>query len=353
MVDVRGDLRFAFSTVFAPHENFDPKNLKIDSRMFPGFQEERFINNFDELEKQKDRRIVKAVKKIKEKIGERRLKLAQREGPLKIFLVKRGLSPKDVSDIVEKTKMDNLGLFLECIDLKPKEIADKLNMNNQEELLEYMRMARKSIDLLKNTIKDPASVVKSAIMMCFELFQISKDTIKKYDGEDGEILYIDDLREVSISFRPNNEIEELEYLEFVDPEKRFGFEVDWVIYNVDNNRWINILQKVAVVATTSLMQYIIPRVSATIGSLIKNAIKHKTDEILIAGCNMDIRLIFHELLRVNLAIEYIKFQQFEANIWNEDEKQALLTECGKNLIRNPEIVDRGIEIMGDIEGLRK
>lgn len=134
---------------------------------------------------------------------------------------------------------------------------------------------------LKTTIKDPASVVKTAILMCFELFQISKENVKMYSREDGELLYIDELREVSLSFKPNNEIEEMEYLEFIDADKRFGFEVDWVIYNVDNNRWINILQKVAVIATTSIMQYLVPRISATIGSLIKNAIKRKTDEIWI------------------------------------------------------------------------
>ncbi len=134
---------------------------------------------------------------------------------------------------------------------------------------------------LKTTIKDPASVVKTAILMCFELFQNSKENVKMYSREDGELLYIDELREVSLSFKPNNEIEEMEYLEFIDADKRFGFEVDWVIYNVDNNRWINILQKVAVIATTSIMQYLVPRISATIGSLIKNAIKRKTDEIWI------------------------------------------------------------------------
>ena len=134
---------------------------------------------------------------------------------------------------------------------------------------------------LKTTIKDPASVVKTAILMCFELFQFPKENVKMYSREDGELLYIDELRDVSLSFKPNNEIEEMEYLEFIDADKRFGFEVDWVIYNVDNNRWINILQKVAVIATTSIMQYLVPRISATIGSLIKNAIKRKTDEIWI------------------------------------------------------------------------
>jgi len=55
MVDVRGSLRFAFSTIFSPDEEFDPKNLKLDERIFPGFQEEKLIN-IDDLDKQKDRR---------------------------------------------------------------------------------------------------------------------------------------------------------------------------------------------------------------------------------------------------------------------------------------------------------
>jgi len=288
---------------------------------------------------------------LREKIGEKKLKLAEREGPLKVFLVKKGLSKKDVNHIIEQTQIENLGLFLEFIDKDPKALAAKINIKNQDELLEYMRMARKSIENLKATIEDPPSVVKTAILMCFELFQIPKDKIKEYKGEDGDILYIDEMREVSLSFKPNNKIEEMEYLEFIEADKRFGFEVDWVIYNVDNNRWINILQQVAVVATTSIMQFAIPRISATIGSLIKNAIKRKTDELLVAGCNMDIRLIFHELLRVNLAIEYIKFQKFEANIFSEEEKKAILTECGVKLLKNPELVERGKDIVGDIQGL--
>ena len=325
--------------------------MKLDSRVFPGLQEEKLIN-IGELDKQKDRRVVKAVKKLREKVEEKKLKLAEREGPLKIFLVKKGLSKKDVNHIIEQTQIENLGLFLEFIDKDPKALAAKINIKNQDELLEYMRMARKSLDTLKTTIKDPPSVVKTAILMCFELFQIPKDKIKEYKGEDGDILYIGEMREVSLSFKPNNKIEEMEYLEFIEDDKRFGFEVDWVIYNVDNNRWINILQQVAVVATTSIMQFAIPRISATIGSLIKNAIKRKTDELLVAGCNMDIRLIFHELLRVNLAIKYIKFQKFEANIFSEEEKKAILTECGVKLLKNPELVERGKDIVGDIQGLR-
>ena len=350
MVDVRGNLRFAFSTIFSSHEEFDSKNLKLDERLFPGFQEEQVIN-IDELDKQ-DRRVVKAVKKLREKAKERKIKLSEREGPLKIFLVKKGLSKKDVHNIVQQTQIENLGIFLEFIDKDPKALAAKMNIEKQDDLLEYMRMARKSVETLKNTIKDPPSIVKTAILMCFELFQVPKDKVKTFTGEDGELLYIDELREVSLSFKANNAIEEMEYLEFVDPDKRYGFEVDWVLYNVDNNRWIKILEKVALVATTSIMQFVVPRVSATIGSLIKNAIKHKTDELLIAGCNMDIRFIFHELLRLNLAIEYIKFQKFEANIFNEEEKKAILTECGVKLLKNPEIVERGKDVIGDLPNLK-
>jgi len=351
MVDVRGSLRFAFSTIFSPDEEFDPKNLKLDERIFPGFQEEKLIN-IDDLDKQKDRRVVKAAKKMREKIQERKIKISEKEGPLKVFLVKKGLSRKDVNLIIEQTQIENLGIFLEFIDKDPKALAAKINVKDQDELLEYMRMARKSFDILKATIKDPPSVVKNALLMCFELFQVPKEKIKTYSGEGGELLYIDELREVSLSFKANNEIEEMEYLEFVEPDKKYGFEVDWVIYNVDNNRWIKILEKVALVATTSIMQFVVPRVSATIGSLIKNAIKRKTDELLIAGCNMDIRFIFHELLRLNLAVEYIKFQKFEANIFNEEEKKAILTECGAKLLKNPELVERGKDVIGDLHNLK-
>jgi hypothetical protein len=344
-------LRFAFSTIFGPDEEFDSKNLKLDERIFPGIQEEKLIN-IDELEKEKDRRVVKAVKKLREKIGERKAKFSEREGPLKIFLVKKGLSKKDVNHVIEQTQIKNLGLFLELVDKDPKAVAAKINVKNQDELLEYMRMARKSLEMLKKTIKEPSSVVKNAILMCFELFQVSKDKVKLYSDEGGELLYIDELREVSLSFKANNEIEEMEYLEFIDSDKKYGFEVDWVIYNVDNSRWINILEKVALVATTSLMQFVVPRVSATIGSLIKNAIERKTDELLIAGCNMDIRFIFHELLRLNLAVEYIKFQKFEANIFSEEEKKAILTECGVKLLKNPEIVERGKDVIGDLPNLK-
>ncbi|TFG25396.1 MAG: hypothetical protein EU532_11730, partial [Promethearchaeota archaeon] len=342
MVDVRGSLRVAFSTIFAPHENFEPKDLKIDARMFPGFQEEKMID-LSKVNENSDRRVVKAVKKLKSKIGDKRLKLAEREGPFKIFLVKKGLSKRNVKELVAKTQIDNLGLILEIIETDPKALALKIEFKNQDELLECLKMARNSLDTLKNTIKDPQSVVKTAILMCFELFQVSKENVKIYSREDGELLYIDDLREFSISFKPNNEIEEMGYLDFVESEKKYGFEIDWVIYNVDNTRWINILQRVAVIATTTIMQYLVPRVSATVGSLIKNAIKHKTDELLVAGCNMDIRLIFHELLRANLAIEYIKFQRFEANIWSEEEKKTLLKEYGNKVMKSPEIVERGTD----------
>ena len=203
MVDVRGSLRVAFSTIFAPHENFEPKDLKIDARMFPGFQEEKMID-LGKVNENSDRRVVKAVKKLKSKIGEKRLKLAEREGPFKIFLVKKGLSKRNVQELVAKTQIDNLGLILEIIETDPKALAQKIEFKNQDELLECLKMARNSLDVLKNTIKDPQSDVKTAILMCFELFQVSKEDVKIYSREDGELLYIDELREFSISFKPNN-----------------------------------------------------------------------------------------------------------------------------------------------------
>ncbi|MFX0071917.1 MAG: hypothetical protein ACFFAO_12580, partial [Candidatus Hermodarchaeota archaeon] len=203
MVDVRGNLRLAFSTIFSPNEDFDPKSFKIDSRMFPGFQEEKLVEISD-LDKQKDRRVGKAVKKLKNKIGEKRLKLSEREGLLRIFIVKKGLTKKNIKQIIEKTQIENLGLFLDNIEMDPKALANKVEFKNQEELLECLRMARKSLETLKTTIKDPPSIIKTAILMCFELFQVPKEKVNVYSKEDGELLYIDELREFSISFKANN-----------------------------------------------------------------------------------------------------------------------------------------------------
>jgi hypothetical protein len=337
MVDVRGGLRFAFSTIFGPNEKFDPKDLRLDTRLFPGKQEEIAINP-DELDKQKDRKIQKAIKKVRERIDDRRLKLMSREGPLKLYIVKKGLSRKSIDEIVEKTKMNNLGLFLDNIESDPQVFADKLKIKSKEELLECLKMARSSFKTLEQTIREPPSVVKTAIQMCFELFQIPKERIKEYVAKDGELLYLDNKREISISFRSNNKIEEMEYLEHIKDDKKNGFEVNWVLFNVDNNRWVNILEKVAIIATTTILQTLIPRISITVGTLIKNAVENKADEILIKGCNMDLKLIFHELLRANLAVEYVKFQKFEANIWDEEKRKTLLKEYGNSLLKSPELV---------------
>ena len=354
MVDVRGNLRLAFSTIFAPHENFEPKDLKLDNRFFAGKIEEKMVD-LSKITDKTDKRVIKAVNKLKDRVGEKRLAFQEREGPLRLFLAKKGLSKKNVKKIIEQTQVENLGLFLEFIDKDPKLLAEKMGIENQNDLLDYMKMARDSLETLKDTIKDPPSIVKKAILMAFQLFQIPKENIKIYTGDDGELLYIDQSREFSIAFKANDNIDEMEYLDFVEDNKKHGFEVDWCIFNVDDNRWMNILQKVAVIATTSALQYVVPRIGATVGALLKKIIKEKTDELLVAGCNMDIRLIFRELLRTNVAIEYIKFQRFEANLYSDEEKKTILKEYGNQLVKSPELVVRGTDILdniGDFQGLK-
>ena len=66
MVDVRGNLRLAFSTIFAPHEEFKPKDLKLDHRFFPGIQEEKMVN-LSKITDKTDKRVIKAVNKLKDK----------------------------------------------------------------------------------------------------------------------------------------------------------------------------------------------------------------------------------------------------------------------------------------------
>jgi len=60
-------------------------------------------------------------------------------------------------------------------------------------------------------------------------------------------------------------------------------------------------------------------------------------------------------LRTNVAIEYIKFQRFEANLYSDEEKKTILKEYGNQLVKSPELVARGTDILdniGDFQGLK-
>ncbi|MFX1260263.1 MAG: hypothetical protein ACFFAN_20625 [Promethearchaeota archaeon] len=74
-------------------------------------------------------------------------------------------------------------------------------------------------------------------------------------------------------------------------------------------------------------------------SFIDKKIKTKSDELLIEGVNLDIKLIFYLLLRANLAVDSIKFQRFEAEIWDEAKKKKLLKEFGTKLLKNSKILN--------------
>ncbi len=341
MVDVRGGLFFAFSTVFSPKQSFRPEDIKLDGRLFPGIQEQ-ILENMDKEEDEKSRKVIEYIKDVRSKIKEKRMKLMGKMEESDDFLndnASEEISQKIVDLIQEKTSLDNLGEFLKAIEGDAQGLSNKIHVMNNTHLKHCLEIGKKSFKDLREITNNPALVVRKAIDSCFELFQVPKEKIKEYDSKDGEILLINDSREFSISFLKNDNIKEMQFLQETDPDKKHGFDVKWVHFNVSQNRWMEILKKMTTFMTDSVLRFISPRIGGSLGSLIKKTVNAKTDEMLVKSCNFDLKLIFHELLRTNLAIESIKFQNFEADLWNDEEKKKKLVEFGKDLLKSSNIAN--------------
>ncbi|MFX1260262.1 MAG: hypothetical protein ACFFAN_20620 [Promethearchaeota archaeon] len=220
------------------HDKIDAKDLKLDARMFPGFQEQKIlkIDEIDKLDKLKHRPVLKAIKKFKKRIADQKEKLDIQDGSMKVYIVKKGLTKKSIKVIEELIQIDNLGDFLERIENDPDSIAKLTKLKSKEEFLECIKMGRKSFEIFKTTIQDPTSIVKTAIFQCFMLFQITKKNIKEYTSEDSEKLFIDDNREFSISYLKNDNIKEIESLEGIEEDKKNSFEIKWFFFDISNNR---------------------------------------------------------------------------------------------------------------------
>ncbi|MBD3254298.1 MAG: hypothetical protein GF383_04355 [Candidatus Lokiarchaeota archaeon] len=336
MVEVRGSLRLAFSTIVSPNEDFNPEHLKIDSRMFPGRQEKIKLEEKN-LKKLSERRIISMVKKIKDKIDQKRL---NREGFVPSILTMEGLSPEKIDLIKEKTNIRDLGSFLEKLDKEPNKIADLLGLDSIDELKFYLNLGKESFKNLRTAIKDPSKILEISLTHCIDLFQTPEEDVKSYRANNKEGLLIDPSREFSISFEKRDDIEELKAFEDVDENKKYGYEIQWVMFNVTREKWIERLEKLIITATTSLIKNLVPMIGRLIKSQVKKVVKSKSDDLLIQKCNQDIKRVLYVLLRSNLAIDAIKFEPFKATIWDFEEQKEKIKEFGTKVLQSTEILSK-------------
>ncbi|MHA1688479.1 MAG: hypothetical protein ACTSUN_03960 [Promethearchaeota archaeon] len=328
--------KFCFFYAFFPKQDFNLDDLKLDLRFFPGLQEQ--IR--ESLEKEDDeevRKIIEFLKEKRKKLKKKRLKLLGKDIDPSKLLIDEELPPKIINYIKEKTSINSLGDFLTLINNNAQGLSNKIRIMNSTQLKRCLDIGRQSFKDLRETTKNPSLAVKKAIYQCFELFQIPREEIKEYVSNDEETLIINNSREFSISYIKNDHLKELQFLDEQDPEKTHRYEVRWVHFNVSLTRWEEILKKIASTLTSSIIKFIAPRIGNSLTSLLKKVLESKNDELLIKACNFDLKLIFHELLRTNIAIKSVKFQNFEGELWNDEEKKKKLMKFGKELIKSTSI----------------
>jgi len=319
MVDIKDQMKFAFSTIFTPDKELEDLNvLKIDSRMFRGIKKEvplkidEFMKFYDNPNAIKNAGIKKALERSE--FSKKEIKKIFKNGVIPLTIYERGLGIDGIRKISENfAGMNRLGTFLNKIQREPEKLAEKIKGKSVDDFKRYLKMGKDAYKEIKETIKRPKSIVKNAINQCFDLYDIDIKNVKKlHNHKDRSVLYMDDSREMSLTFRRNDDIKEMNSLpKNISKSRKFGFEVEWVIFNFDWDKWDARFIKLSSSFISGAIGYLIPGVGGIISSIIKKGIKKKTDDMLKNQTNGELKLIFFDLIKANLAIENIKFQPFE------------------------------------------
>jgi len=251
MVDVNGNTSFAFSTVFSGKKDLTPYSIKINHRMIRGMGD---------------------------------------------------TTQQKIKDII---RINNLGTFLER---ESDKMAEKIKGVSSQQIKKFQIEAKKEFKNFKKTIEKPSNVIETAIAQIFSLFDIEQKEIEKGKLSGKKKLFQDKSNEIQIIYKSNNDVDEINKLSEVHKSKRYGFEVDWKIHNLTGGKWDQRIQKAQEIFISTSLKYLIPGVGGLIGSLVNKKLKKLKDKDLVDETNSQFNDIFYELIKGNLAIEYLSYR---------------------------------------------
>ncbi|MHA1337990.1 MAG: hypothetical protein ACTSPW_19995 [Promethearchaeota archaeon] len=247
MVRVEGGQKFAFSTIFTTQKTFTPYDIPLDNRMIYGLGE-------DDLKK------IKAVAHI-----------------------------------------TTLGTFL---NKNPEELASKIKGKSIKQIKDYQEQGWQAYQKFSETIKNPDIVVETAIDQCFELFNLNynRGNMNNY-----KVFEADNL-EMNIRYRGiENCIQLDKVIKKSNKRRAYAYEVKWIIYDVEWDKWKQILYKMRKVALEGVLSLLIPGIGKMIGSFIDKGLKKKSEDNIKNEINLQFNSIFKELLVENMVIDYIAY----------------------------------------------
>jgi len=169
------------------------------------------------------------------------------------------------------------------------------------------RMEGKLVEIFK-AIENPNKILEEAVLQCFRLFEIPDKDFKKFTSEDGEVEFRNKSRILNISYKKVSKNESSKSIDDkVDkPNKIHSYEVEWVIFNVNWDRWSEKLRQIYEFIISKGTSRI-PGLGGLLGDFINKKIKETGDQWIIKSINEEFNEIFYSILKSNPAIEYIKY----------------------------------------------
>ena len=169
------------------------------------------------------------------------------------------------------------------------------------------RMEGKLVEMFK-AIENPNKILEEAVLHCFRLFEIPDKDFKKFTSEDGEVEFRNKSRILNISYKKVRENKNFKSIKekVSNPNKIHCYEIDWVIFNVNWDRWSEKLRKIyAFIINRSTSR--IPGLGILLGDFINKKIKETGDQWIVKSIELEFNEIFYSILKSNHAIEYIKY----------------------------------------------
>jgi len=320
MTNVKGSVRFAFSTIFTQKKDFKAYNVYLNEKMFPTINKIKSIN-LDKYLKYRDNQNVKfsrdevedsiirkAVDRSLQKMSNRDIKKATKNGSIDIPIKEHGLGQRGIELIEEYVHKKTLGAFLAA---DPVSLASRIPGKSLRQIKIYQNMGKERLKILEKTIKDPKKVIEIAINQCFELYEIPQKNIKTHriGGYKQFFDTTNDIPELSIKYKKLEDCKEMKNIaqKVSNKDKRYAFEVIWQMNEVEWDKWSQRLEKARDIILDKALGYAIPYVGDIVGKLISKELGKRSDKNLEEAVNSDFEQIFKELLHENLGIDWLKF----------------------------------------------
>jgi len=316
MPKIENKIYIAFSTILSPTLDLRVEDLPLKSSFFPPInnkirvQRAKVQKHIDKKdinfsENAMEDRMIKALieKKFKDEQSLRKLKTGESKY-IRLVIEEKGFNSEILTDL-KKSEIDTIGVFIHT---NPSLVAQKVDTKDETFFAVYQYFGSKILEDLKVALENPEKIIERAINRWFQLYENQEEELLRGDFKDF-IQFQDKERKVLIFYREHqdNPIYEGVKQKVKEPEKVHGYEVAWEI-ETDWDFWSKIMNKIKAYTTKKIIGTI-PLVGNLTGQFVSNLMENKNEKDLESTVNTQFSQIFRSLLKDNIAIEYIKYNQ--------------------------------------------